>query len=193
MQKALILLLITASLNCYSQVANLTIEPNHSTIGFRVPIADGMTAITGKFTEYDLKMIYKDGDITKSEFQLTIEVASINTGIPDRDGDLQSAVFFEGEKYPQIQFKSTEVRKVDKSKYLMKGDLTMKGVTKSIELPFEVTGIDGNAIGVKIRSSLNRIDFGVGAEFEHTDIPNFIANDILLEIDFWTKRDKRLE
>ena len=67
----------------------------------------------------------------------------------------------------------------------------MHGVSKEITLPFEIMGYDGKSIGVQIRTKLNRKDYGVGSSFKHTNTPNFLAKEIEVEINFWTKRDKR--
>ncbi len=169
----------------------LTVEPNHSTIGFRVPISGGVTLVTGKFTEFDLALELIEEDWTQSKATFTIEAKSINTGIPERDQHLRSADFFEVEKYPNITFASNNIRRIDDSHYEAIGTFTMHGVSKAITLPFEILGYDGKSIGIQIRTKLNRLDYGVGSNFKHTTTPNFLAKEIEVEINFWTKRDKR--
>ena len=67
----------------------------------------------------------------------------------------------------------------------------MHGISKDIELPFKITGMDGDdIIGFSSRCKLKRSDFRVGTEFKHTTDDNFIGNDIGIEIDFWTKKAK---
>lgn len=169
----------------------LTVEPNHSTIGFRVPISGGVTLVTGKFTDFDLELELVNEDWTQSKATFTIEAESINTGIPDRDQHLRSADFFEVEQYPTITFVSTAIQRIDDSHYEATGTFSMHGVSKEITLPFEILGYDGKSIGIQIRTQLNRIDYGVGSNFKHTTTPNFLAKKIEVEINFWTKRDKR--
>lgn len=183
--------LLTIALMGQEKSRWLTVEPNHSTIGFRVPISGGVTLVTGKFTDFDLELHLVNEDWTQSEASFSIQATSINTGIPDRDQHLRSADFFEVEKYPTITFTSKAIKRIDDSHYEAKGIFSMHGVSKEITLPFEITGYDGKSIGVQIRTKLNRIDYGVGSNFKHTTTPNFLAKEIEVEINFWTKRDKR--
>lgn len=174
-----------------AQTKFLTVEPNHSTIGFRIPISNGITLVTGKFTDFDLALNLVDGDWTKSSASFTIQTTSINTGIADRDEHLRSADFFEVEKYPTITFVSEKISAIDSTHFEASGTFSMHGISKKISLPFEVLGQDGNTIGIQIRTLLNRIDYGVGDSFKHTSMPNFLAKEVEVEINFWTKRDKR--
>ena len=64
-----------------AQVQNLTVEPNHSTIGFKVPIAGGMTLVYGRFSEFDLKLSLIDGDWTKLGASFIIQAGSIDTEV----------------------------------------------------------------------------------------------------------------
>ncbi len=131
------------------------IEPNHSTIGFSLKIAE-ITRITGKFRDYQLDMDYIDDEFTKSNFLFTINVESLTTGIPDRDGDLMSEVFFDAEQYPQISFESNEIVRDEKeNEYLLNVILTMKGISNKESIPFRVTGWNGSYFGIRIRWKLN--------------------------------------
>lgn len=174
-----------------SQTKHLTLEPNHSTLGFEVSIAGGATKVTGKFMESDLKLTYIDGDWAKSIIHLSINAASINTGIPDRDKHLQTVDFFEVEKYPTITFVSKTIEKIDSTHFKTNGVFTMHGISKEMSIPFEVTYEDGNTIGIHLETIVNRIIHGVGIDFKHTVIENFVSDDILVKFDFWTKRDKK--
>jgi polyisoprenoid-binding protein YceI len=70
----------------------------------------------------------------------------------------------------------------------------MHGVKKTIEFPLKITGKDGeNTIGFSSRLTLNRVDYGVGSDFKHTSMDNFLSKDIHVEIDFWTKKKKKTE
>lgn len=174
-----------------AQTQHLTVEPNHSTIGFRIPISNGITLVTGKFMDFDLSLTLIDGDWAKSSAQFTIQATSINTGIDDRDEHLRSADFFEVEKYPTITFVSEKIVALDDTHFEVQGTFDMHGVNQVVTLPFEVLGQEGNSIGIQIRSTLNRLDYGVGSNFKHTSLPNFLGKEVEVEINFWTKRDKR--
>lgn len=165
----------------------LDVEPNHSTVGFVVPIAGGVTRVTGKFTDFSLDLDYVNQDMTQSSVVFTIQAISINTGIDQRDEHLRSADFFEVEKYPEIVFKSTAIRKTGET-YEMDGTFTMHGITKNVTIPFELTST-GKRPSARIRWSLNREDYGIF--FEHTSEKNFLSKNIGIEIDFWTRKSKK--
>lgn len=168
----------------------LIAETNHSTIQFSVPISNGITRITGKFNEFSIDVELVDNDITKSKIAAVIKVNSINTGIPSRDEDLKTADFFDATKFPEITFSSSKIVKTGNG-YVATGQFQMHGVTKQIDLPFTITGQSGDGvIGFTSRSSLKRSDYNVGTDFKHTSEDNFIANEIGIEIDFWTKKPK---
>jgi len=189
-------LLLIVSVSLFSFIQNpielqkLTAETNHSSLLFSVPIANGITRITGKYNDYSIDLDYVDKDFTKSVLNATIKSASIDTGIDGRDEHLRSADFFDTETYPEITFQSSRIIKSDAG-YTAVGDFTMHGITKELEIPFVITGVDGeNTIGISARVSINRTEYGVGNDFKHTSIDNFISETIDVEIDFWTKRRK---
>lgn len=175
----------------FSQTQYLTTEPNHSTIGFEIDIAGGASKVTGKFMEFDLQLEYVDKDWTKSKVLFIIQAKSITTGIPDRDDHLRTADFFEVEKYPEIRFESSEIRMIAENSYEAKGIFSMHGISEERSLPFEVVHEEGNTLGIKLETSVNRITHQVGHTFEHTAIENFLADEVDVRIYFWTRRDKR--
>ena len=176
-----------------AQPRHLTIESNHSSVGFEVYIAGGITVVTGNFRQYDLKLNLQDDDWSKASIDFTIDVKSIDTGIEARDEHLRTADFFDVDNHPTITFQSEKVILKSESEYIAVGAFTMHGVTKKINIPFTVTSQKGNTVGIKIETSINRIEYGVGADFQHSSIPNFLSDDIGVKIYFWTKRDKRLD
>ena len=176
-------------LNADREVLKLNIEPNHSTIGFKVPIAGGITKVRGKFMDFELYMDYVDQDLTKSKARFVIQSKSIDTGIEDRDNHLRSDDFFDVEKFPEIVFESTAIRRNGVA-YLLEGHLTMHGVTKDVSIPFTVTKLGESQVAVNIEWKLNRKEYGIGVGFKHTSIKNFIADEIGVEIDFWTRKAK---
>ncbi len=172
----------------------LEAEPNHSTIGFSVPIAAGMTRVTGKFTRFEASILYNVDDPSRWTLEASIEAASVDTGIDDRDEDLRGADFFDTENHPRILFESDEVERRGED-YVVRGTLTIRGVAREIELPFRVTAVDWKEeaplLGLEAEFSLNRTDFGVGTDWRHTLIPNFLGEKVKVEIFLWTKRGKK--
>lgn len=141
------------------------IDPAHSTIGFAVRHYE-INWVDGRFKEFEGTIRYDDKDVTKSSVEFTAKVESIDTGVPARDKHLRTADFFEVEKYPTLTFKSTRVERKGKDAGVLHGDLTLKGVTKQVQLPFRLTGAikdpRGNTrFGVEARTKVNRRDFGI--------------------------------
>ena len=167
--------------------ALMKVDHNHSTIGFAVPILGGLSRVTGKFTDYDLAVVYDEADVTKSSIVATIRVSSIDTGIPDRDKDLRSAAFFDVEKYPTITFVSHSIEKKDSTHFSARGTFTMKGVSKEIDLPVSLTGQFENPatkkliFGFHASMKLNRRDYGI--TWEHQALATFVGDEVAAEID----------
>lgn len=170
-------------------IEKLTVEPNHSTIGFIVPIGGGMTQVTGKFLDYDLKFNYVDNDLRKSDVTFIIKVTSINTDNKDRDDHLRTADFFDVEKFPLITFKSSRIWGHGR-KFKMEGMLSIHGVEKKVTIPLELLSAD-KPVAVQIRWKINRKEFNIGNNFKHTVMSNFLPDDIDVSINLWTKHDKR--
>ena len=135
----------------------------HSSIGFRVKHM-GLVDVPGFFRDFTGTVNYDPKDVTKSTVEFTAKVTSVDTGVAPRDNHLRTADFFEVEKYPDMTFKSTKIEKKGKD-LILTGDLTMKGVTKSISFPFTVAGFikseRGTRMGATAETVINRKDFGV--------------------------------
>ena len=86
---------------------------------------------------------------------------------------------------------SDKNKNIENNDYEIVGDFKMKGITKEMNIPFTVVSEDGNTIGIRLETSINRIEHNVGSDWVHSAIPNFLANDVPVKIFFWTKRDKR--
>ncbi len=141
------------------------IDPAHSTIGFAVRHLE-INWVEGRFKDFKGTINYDEKDVTKSTVEFTAKVTSIDTGVEGRDKHLRTADFFDVEKYPEMTFKSTRVERKGKNGYVLHGDLTLKGVTKPVSLPFTITGAvkdqRGNTrFGVEAQTKINRRDFGI--------------------------------
>lgn len=146
----------------------------HSTIGFRVKHM-GLVDVPGFFRDFTGTVNYDPKDVTKSTVEFTAKVTSVDTGVKGRDDHLRTADFFEVEKFPDMTFKSTKIEKKGKD-LMITGDLTMKGVTKSISFPFTVAGFikseRGTRMGATAETVVNRKDFGVNYD---NKLPNGTA------------------
>jgi polyisoprenoid-binding protein YceI len=142
-----------------------TIDPTHSRVGFVARHAM-VTKVRGSFNEFEGSGYFDAEDPTKSNLELVIKAASIDTRNADRDGHLRSNDFFAMDEYPEITFKSTSVEQTGDAEYRVTGDLTLKGVTKPVTVDFDYTGaaVDpfGNQrIGLEGTTTINRKDWGV--------------------------------
>lgn len=137
----------------------------HSSIGFKVKHM-GLIEIPGFFRDFTGSVTYDAKDVSKSTVEFSANVTSIDTGVAARDKHLRTPDFFDVDKFPVITFKSTKVEKKGKA-WMLTGDFTMKGVTKSITFPFEIAGWlpadarGGGKMGIAAETSINRRDFGV--------------------------------
>jgi len=141
-----------------------TLDVSHSRLGFVARHAM-VTKVRGQFGAFEGTAHIDEKDPAASKVDLTIQVASIETGSADRDGHLKSADFFDAEKYPTITFTSTKVER-DGDDWEITGDLTIKDVTKAVTIEFEQTGsaVDpfGNTrVGFEGDVTVNRKDWGL--------------------------------
>ena len=172
-----------------AQILPLEVEPNHSTVGFAIDIA-GFSVVTGKFKEYQIHFDLDTSNFTNSKVKAIIQAASIDTGIPGRDDHLRSEDFFETDAYPEITFESDSITQVNYANFIAHGKFNMHGIESAIDLPFSIVKMDGSTVGIKIRTKINRLDYGVGSGFSHTSMPDFLSDSIDVQINFWTRKRK---
>lgn len=140
----------------------------------------GIADFNGLFTKFDTKMTATKSDLSDAQIEFTAEAASIDTRIEKRDNHVKSADFLDVEKYPEIKFVSTSVKKGKGDNFTVEGDFTMHGVTKKVTLNAEKTGEFVNPenkqkkIGMKFTGEIKRKDFGVGTEFPEAVLSNEI-------------------
>lgn len=139
-----------------------TIDPAHSSIGFTVRHAM-VTNVRGTFGTYNGALRLDGSDPSRSTASLDIEIASIDTGIADRDGHLRSADFFDAESFPQMTFRSTAAERVSGDRYRITGDLTLRDVTKPLTIDLEFHGAATDVYGAE------RVGFEGSAEILRSD------------------------
>ena len=148
----------------------------HSFIGFKVKHM-GLIEVPGYFRDFTGTVNFDAKDISKSRVEFAAKVTSVDTGVAARDNHLRTADFFEVEKFPELTFKSTKVERKGDS-WMLTGDFTLKGVTKSISFPFQISGWlpadqrSGGKMGIVAETSINRRDYGVN--YGNT-LPNGVA------------------
>ncbi|WP_459610523.1 YceI family protein [Corynebacterium urogenitale] len=151
-----------SSINNYS--GSYAIDASHSELGFVARHAM-VTKVRGSFTEFT-GTASSEENLQNAEIKVDIDVKSVDTRNEDRDAHLISDDFFDAENHPKITFASTEVTAKDDATLSVTGDLTIKGVTKSVTIDFDFTGevVDPwgqTRVGFEGSTTINRKDFGL--------------------------------
>lgn len=141
------------------------IDPTHSEVQFKVKHLV-ISTVTGSFNKFEGEAEASAADFSDAKIRFSADTASIDTNQEQRDGHLKSPDFFDVEKFPKLEFVSTSFTKVSGSEYSLKGDLTLKGVTKPVELTVEYggTAVDPygqTKAGFEVTGKINRKDFGL--------------------------------
>ena len=141
------------------------IDPTHSEVEFKIKHLV-ISTVKGIFKEFTGSVDVDGEDFSTADFHFEANVDSIFTNQTDRDNHLKSADFFDVANFPKISFKSTAVAKKSEDTYAITGDLTVRDVTKSIQLTAEFGGVAtdpyGNVkAGFEITGAINRKEFGL--------------------------------
>jgi len=136
----------------------------HSPVEFEVSWM-GLSSVRGRFPEISATLALDEREITRSSISIVIQARSIHTGNEQRDKHLKSADFFDVERFPTMTFSTREVVR-DGAAYRLRGPLTIHGVTREVEIPFQlngrVTDLSGDQrIGFEGHLTLRRKDYGV--------------------------------
>ena len=139
-----------------------TVDPAHTRVGFSVRHL-GISNVKGKFNEFTGSLVL-EGDALR-EASATIQVASVDTGVAQRDDHLRTADFFDATNYPTIVFKTKQVKKSGEG-FAMAGDFTMRGVTRELRVPVTVSKPikdpwGKTRVGLEAKAKLNRKDYGI--------------------------------
>ncbi|MCZ4243154.1 YceI family protein [Pedobacter punctiformis] len=171
--KKLFLFLIAASMSVASFAqTNWKIDPMHSFVNFSVKHM-GISFVDGSFKKFDGTVTASSPDLTDAKISFTVDVNSITTGVDMRDNHLKTDDFFNAEKFPQMKFESTSFKKVavkmkgqQTNRYILKGKLTIRDVTKDVSFFVEYGGTakdqQGNTkAGFAATTTINRLDYNI--------------------------------
>lgn len=164
------------------------IDPNHSSAQFAVRHL-AISTVRGAFTKVSGTVQFDDKDVAKSTLDVTIDAASVDTRVSDRDKDLRSDHFFDVEKYPTLTFKSTKVEQIEPGKLKVTGDLTIHGVTRQVVLDVEGPTLPvkdpwGNQrVAANATTRVNRQDFGVKWNAKMDNGGWVVGDDVAITID----------
>lgn len=149
-----------------TQATTWQIDPAHTQVEFAVKHMM-FAKVRGQFAAVDGAITFSpDGDLSDAKVAVEIDAASIETAQEQRDAHLRSADFFDVERFPRLTFRSTHVERVAEDELRVRGELTIRDVTKEVELEVTETGqgIDpwGNErAGYHASTSIDRRDFGL--------------------------------
>lgn len=151
-----------------------SVDPVHSSVGFAVRYT-GTITFRGEFGDFDATL--SDGRLEGAA-----RVSSIEVDDPNLAGHLQTPDFFDAERHPELRFVSDDLQ-LDGGRLTARGKLTMKGVTKPVELvgtfSGPVTDAYGNErIGMDLETVVNRHDFGISWNSELPDGSPALADDV---------------
>lgn len=144
-----------------------TVDKSHSSVKFE--IRHFFSNVPGAFHEYEADINFNPENLEESSFDVTIQVASVDTENERRDGHLRTPDFFDAETFPTMTFTSNEIVSTGENTFVAKGELTIKDVTKDFDMPFTLLGVmdhprrEGAKIaGFTSEFTLLRNDYGVG-------------------------------
>ncbi|MBC7360503.1 MAG: YceI family protein [Desulfacinum sp.] len=152
----------------WSQDRAWTFDPAHTSLTFT--IRHVLAKVAGTFDEIQGEVVFDPSHPEQAKMEVRIPVRSINTRVERRDAHLRSPDFFDTERYPWITFASHEVRSgKNVNEFLARGTLTIKNVSRSLDLPFIFLGVQTDPFdpnkeiaGFEGHVTLDRLEFGVG-------------------------------
>jgi polyisoprenoid-binding protein YceI len=137
----------------------------HSSIEFKVRHLL-VSTFRGHFSKFDIDVETNGDNFETANIKFTADVNSIQSGNEQRNGHLKSDDFFNEEKFPKIKFESTGIKKADDENYKLTGDLTIRDITKSVQLNAEFGGAvqdpwGNERVGFHVTGKINRKEFGL--------------------------------
>ena len=174
--------------------STITLDPVHSMAVFRVQHL-GAGYFWGRFNELTGTVQWPLDDSAAPKFDVVVEVSKVDTGSAKLDGNLQGPSFFNQAEFPTIAFKSKSAKKTGERRYAVTGDLTLRGVTKQIEVDCTVTGIGkgptGQKVGFECVFTVLRADYGMkwGIDAPKGALGNEVKMIIALEGDVATSKE----
>ncbi len=167
---------------------SFTVDPAHTCVGFDIGHL-GLSRVQGRFDKLSGSISVKPKELAKSSVKVVIQTDSVDTNVGPRDADLKSANFFEVATYPEMTFESTSIKRKG-SGYIAEGKLTLKGVTKSVSIPFKQYGPikdpwGNNRIGILADPiTIHRSDYGMNFDADT------VSNDVVVHISLEATEDK---
>ncbi|WP_268225458.1 YceI family protein [Sinomicrobium oceani] len=171
MKKLVVIAIAFLTLSAFTTIGNTwKSDPPHTQLGFTVTHL-GINDISGAFEDVSITLNAKGEDLSDAAFSLVAQTGSVDTRVDARNNHLKSADFFNAEKYPQMSFTSTEIKKEGNNRYSLTGELSLHGITKTVHLNVLDRGLVTNPMsnketrGIQVSGTIKRSDFGIGEKF----------------------------
>ncbi|HKO10577.1 MAG TPA: YceI family protein [Acidobacteriaceae bacterium] len=177
---AILLLIVTVA---PAQTTTLVPDKAHSGVNFSI-LHMSLSNVRGHFGNIGGTITLNDSDMPKSSVNVTIDMSTVDTGVPSRDADLKSANFFDVAQYPTATFASTSVAR-ENGGLTVNGNLTLHGVTKPVTLHAEgpngpVNGMDHKPhYGFSATTTISRTAFGIATKYPSA----VVGDEVKLTID----------
>lgn len=161
------------------------LDVGHTYVGFDVE-RFMVGEVSGRFNEFTANLKMEGDNYNSLELEATINVNSIDSNNKIRDGHLKSETWLYANKYPNIKFRSSKIYN-KKNQLIMKGNFTIRGITKEVEFPIEVIGpfkdpTQKTTIGLKADFIINRFDYGINLSKKLSNGSYFIGKDVKIKI-----------
>ncbi len=183
MRRTAFVALVLAAMSASSFAAEpYAFDPSHTRIAYSIDHM-GLSEMHGAFSKFEGELQLDVTDLAKSSVSVSIDVASIDTGVVKLDEHLRTPDFFDVAKYPTITFKSTKVESAGGNAFKVIGDLTLHGVTKSVTLNTTMRSVPSHpflkvpAAGFLATTEIKRADFGI------TTYPGALGDVVKIRID----------
>ncbi len=169
------------------KVGTYTIDPAHTEVGFVARHLVG-TKVRGRFTEVEGTFTVAE-NIEDSTLEAVVQAATIHTNQAQRDDHLRTNDFLDVPNHPTLTLKSTGLRQVDDTNFVLTGDLTIRGVTKSVDFDLEYLGEGPSmqegktVVAFSASATIDRRDFGVSFNHSLLDGSVVVGNKVVLEIE----------
>ena len=170
-----------------------TIDPAHTSVSF-VARHMGLSKVRGRFTSFRGEVEGDPQDLTTATARFEVDMASVDSGSPDRDAHLKSADFFDVDKHPTMSFVSRSIEPAGEN-YKVIGDLTIKGQTRPVELSYEHGGdlqdpFGNRKVGGSLTGTIKRSEWGLTWNVPLDSGGWLVSDNIKIEIDLQVAESK---
>lgn len=195
MKKIYLITLLTIFLfpiNLVAQETMWNVDKDHSDIQFKT-VYMGISDVSGEFTDYKMDVKTNGMNFENASIEVNIQTNSIDTENEKRDGHLKSEDFLYAKEYPELKFKSTSFQKMEDDMYKLKGELTIRGITKTetfdVKFKGKVDQKDMTRVSFKLTGTINRYDYKV--DWNKTFSKGFVVSkevDIICNVNLMHKK-----